>query len=65
MAFAGVIAVGGLFVFAQMITVGLLTLTTAGGALGGYYYRGRRIENRELDKLEIIDTKVIENKRKK
>ena len=60
---AGVIAVGGLFVFAQMVTVGLLALTTAGGALGGYYYKGRRIETRRREKLEIIDTKIIEHKK--
>ena len=60
---AGVIAVGGLFVFAQMVTVGLLALTTAGGALGGYYYRGKRIENKRLEELEIIDAKIIEHKK--
>ena len=61
---AGVIAVGGLFVFAQMITVGLLALTTAGGALGGYYYKGRRIENQRRKELEVIDAKIIEYKDK-
>ena len=60
---AGVIAVGGLFVFTQMITVGLLALTTAGGALGGYYYKGRRLENQKRRKeLEVIDAKIIEHK---
>ncbi len=64
--FAGVLGVGALFVFAQMVTAGLLVMTATGGALGGYYYRGRRISNKEhLPELEIIDTKVIESKKKK
>jgi len=60
-AFAGVVGVGGLFILAQFVTVGLLTLTAAGGALGGYYYRGKRLENKKNYKeLEVIDTKIIE-----
>ena len=58
-AFAGVMGVGALFVFAQMITAGLLTMTAAGGAIGGYYWRGKRIEGQKLKELEVIDTKVI------
>jgi len=58
-AFAGVMALGALFVFAQLITVGLLTMTAAGGVIGGYYWRGKRIENTKPKELEIIDTKVI------
>ncbi len=59
-AFAGVMGVGALFVFAQLITVGLLTMTAAGGVMGGYYWRGKRIGNgNRLKELEIIDTKVI------
>lgn len=59
-AFAGVMGVGALFIFAQLITAGLLTMTAAGGVIGGYYWRGRRIENRKPKELEIIETKVIE-----
>lgn len=61
-AFAGVMGVGALFVFAQLITVGLLTMTAAGGVMGGYYWRGKRIANNntKLKELEFIDTKVIE-----
>ena len=51
--------VGALFVFAQMVTAGLLTMTAAGGAIGGYYWRGKRIEGQRLKELEVIDTKVI------
>lgn len=47
-AFAGVLGLGALMLFTQFVTIGMLTLTTAGGALGGYLlrvrqdYRGRR-----------------------
>jgi len=63
-AFAGVLGVGALFVFAQMMTAALLTITAAGGAATGYYYRGKRLAKREaeLKQLEIIDVKAIESK---
>ncbi len=63
-AFAGVLGVGVLFVFAQMMTAALLTLTAAGGAATGYFYRGKRLAKREaeLKQLEIIDVKAIESK---
>ena len=63
-AFAGVLSVGVLFVLAQMMTAALLTLTAAGGAATGYYYRGKRLANREakLQALEVIDVKAIEAK---
>jgi hypothetical protein len=61
-AFAGVLGVGALFVFAQMMTAALLTITAAGGAATGYFYRGKRLAKREaeLKQLEVIDVKVIE-----
>ncbi|MCK5854615.1 MAG: hypothetical protein KAG56_05290 [Sulfurovaceae bacterium] len=59
-AFAGTLGLGALFVFAQMMTVGLLTLAAAGGAAGGYVYRGKRIENKRMEELPLIDVKVIE-----
>ena len=60
-AFAGVMGVGALFVFAQLLTVGLLTITTAGGAMGGYYLRGRRAEKKALQAGDVTssDVKVI------
>ncbi|SFV66731.1 hypothetical protein MNB_SV-12-1852 [hydrothermal vent metagenome] len=62
-AFAGVLGIGGLFVFAQMVTVGLLAISAGGGAIGGYYWRGRRLEaNRRLEEIESKDLKVIESK---
>ena len=64
MAFSGAIGVGLLFMFAQMVTAGLLTLTTAGGALGGYYLRGKRVatDKEKQKELEMIDVKAIESK---
>lgn len=41
-AFSGVIAVGALLLLTQFLTVGIIALSTAGGALGGYLYRGRQ-----------------------
>lgn len=41
-AFAGVAGLGMVMLFTQLMTVGLLTLTTAGGALGGYLLRTRQ-----------------------
>jgi len=65
-AFAGVLGVGALFVFAQMMTAALLTITAAGGAATGYFYRGKRLTRREaeLKQLEVIDVKAIETKSK-
>lgn len=58
--FAGVLGVGFLFILAQFVTAGLLTMTAAGGAIGGYYWRGKRLENKKkIKELEVIDTKVI------
>ncbi len=65
-AFAGVLGVGALFVFAQMVTVGLLALSATGGALGGYYWRGKRLEDKNKLK-EISDKsnfKIIDNIKK-
>ena len=58
-AFAGVMGVGALFVFAQMVTVGLLTLTATFGAMGGYYYRGKRLENQDLRVIEVKPKKLL------
>jgi hypothetical protein len=41
-AFTGVMGLGALLLLTQFLTVGLVTLSAAGGALGGYLYRGRR-----------------------
>ncbi|MCH9741484.1 MAG: hypothetical protein K0U38_11700 [Epsilonproteobacteria bacterium] len=62
-AFAGVLGVGALFVFAQMMTAGLLTIAAAGGAMGGYYWRGKRVTNsNQLLENSSKNIKVIESK---
>jgi len=62
-AFAGMLGVGALFVFAQMLTAGLLAISATVGAMGGYYWRGKRIQNNHLKELEQrSDFKVIHTK---
>lgn len=70
-AFAGLIGVGALFVFAQMLTAGLLAISASVGAMGGYYWRGKRVENRRLKEIEsnsnfkVIDSKPSQGKSSK
>lgn len=45
-AFAGVAAIGGLMLFTQFMTVGLLLMGTSGGALAGYLTRARQDQKR-------------------
>lgn len=59
-AFAGVLGVGALFVFAQMMTAGLLTIAAASGVIGGYYWRGKKMENKLLENKRQ-DVQVIES----
>jgi Flp pilus assembly protein TadB len=62
-AFAAALGVGALFIFAQMLTAGLLAITATGGVMGGYYWRGKRLENERLSEIEnrknmdVIDAK--------
>ncbi len=46
MAFAGMAGIGGLLLLTQFMTLGLLVLTSAGGALGGYVLRIRQEKKR-------------------
>jgi uncharacterized membrane protein len=68
LAFAGVLGVGALFVFAQMVTVGLLALSATGGALGGYYWRGKRLEDKnrlkEISDKSSSSFKIIDSVKK-
>lgn len=59
-AFAGALGVGALFVFAQMVTAGLLALAATGGAMGGYYIRSKRAQREKLYQLNSpTDVEVI------
>jgi len=61
LAFAGAAGLGGLLILTQFMTLGVLTLATAGGALGGYLLRIRQ----EKGKLNLSkkgqDTQPITN----
>ncbi len=50
LAFMGVTGLGVLMLITELMTLGLLTITTAGGALGGYVFRWRQSRN-ALDRL--------------
>ena len=64
LAFASVLGVGALFLFTQMVTVGLLALSATGGAIGGYYWRGKREEKRLKEISNKSDYKVIDSSKK-
>ncbi|HIP94782.1 MAG TPA: hypothetical protein EYH20_05545 [Leucothrix sp.] len=51
-ALAGVMGFGALMLLTQFLTLGVVTLTTAGGALGGYFYRSRKEKNGRLNYSE-------------
>ncbi len=54
---AAAIGLGSLFIIGQMVTLGLITLTTAGGGLAGYLIRARQ----EKQKLKTIQTHSLPN----
>ena len=65
--FSGAIAFGALMLITELITLGLLTMSTAGGALGGYLWRAKKefgssLENKRLD---IKSTQAITNDKNK
>ncbi len=65
-ALAGVMGLGALMLLTQFLTLGVITLTTAGGALGGYLYRGRKeSQNRLIEPGQIDDIKLIKQEGKK
>jgi len=51
LAFAGAAGLGGFLILMQFMSLGLLTLAGAGGALGGYLWRSRQ----EKNKLNLPD----------
>jgi hypothetical protein len=48
LAFAGAAGIGGLLMLTQFMTLGIMTLTTVGGALGGYVLRIRQEKGKPL-----------------
>lgn len=58
-AFVGLLGLGALMLFTQFVTVGLLTLSTAGGALVGYLVRARQdYLNRKQNKAQQAVSKT-------
>lgn len=57
-ALAGVMGLGALMLLTQFLTIGIFTLTTAGGVLGGYLYRGRRDKRNSLLPFETSDKQL-------
>ena len=58
-AFTGTIALGGLMLITELLTLGLLTMSTAGGALGGYLLRAKKDFGPLLEKKKDKPIKVI------
>jgi hypothetical protein len=48
LAFAGAAAIGGMLLLTQFMTLGLLTLAAASGALGGYMFRIRQEKDKKI-----------------
>ena len=46
LAVAGAMAAGGLMILSQFVTLGVMTLATAGGTLAGYLFRARQERSR-------------------
>jgi hypothetical protein len=66
-AFVGALGVGAVMLFTELVTLGLLTLSTGGGALAGYLMRARQAQRQQRASLEslgepfsgkVIDPKV-------
>ena len=60
---AGAMGFGALMLLTEMLTLGIMTMTTAGGALGGYLYRGRKERqknnNKDNELLNYSNTTLI------
>ena len=64
-AFAGALAFGGIMLYSQFVTFGLLILTTAGGGLAGYLVRGKQIaRTRHRELSEEQQKKITRGKSK-
>ena len=58
-AFAATVAAGVLMLVIELLTFGLMTLTTAGGALGGYLVRARKAHKEISARLPNSDQAVV------
>ncbi len=67
LAFAGALAAAGIMLITELLTLGLLTLTTAGGALGGYFMRAKQERSNRLqqqgESTEKNGTKLLTHMR--
>ena len=61
LAFAGAAGLGGVLILTQFMSLGILTLTTAGGALGGYLLRMRQEKGKQYLAKKGQDTQGITN----
>lgn len=65
-AFAGTIGLGGIMLITELLTLGLLTISTAGGALGGYLFRAKKDFGLLRENKKILnkkpDTQTLDNK---
>ncbi len=63
-AFAGAVAVGGLMLFTQFLTLGMLIMGTSGGALVGYLTRARqdrlRLQKANREVPRVVDERKVE-----
>ena len=58
-AFAATVAAGVLMMVIELLTFGLMTLTTAGGALGGYLVRARKAHKEIKARVSLEDRSVV------
>jgi len=63
--FAGAIGFGALLLLTQFLTIGIILLTTSGGVLAGYLYRGRKESRVAMDSGttgKLIDVNPVKKK---
>jgi len=56
LAFAGAAVAGVVLIITELITLGMMTMTTAGGAMGGYLLRGKKPKNTQAIDSTGMDT---------
>lgn len=59
MAFMSMTALGVIMLITELLTLGLLTITTAGGAMGGYLFRWR--QTRKLAELPEVMPRMVDS----